>query len=252
MKELSGKTGRIISSFKINKNKIIIEFDDSTFLKINKNTYLEFNLFINKRVDDNLLKSIKDFDEYSSSINCAIKLIKRYVYSKAQLINKLKLHKYNDNVIKKTIIYLNDKNLINDEELIKDIILTYINRNKGINYIKEKLIEKGFANQLINENLKMINEKEYIDKAITILINKGKQKDAIERNLISNGFDYELVKEKLDKVHFDNNLDTNLINEYKKLKMKYNSKSQIINKLLMKGYKYNRIISILGEDYDIH
>ncbi|MDD3646408.1 MAG: RecX family transcriptional regulator [Candidatus Gracilibacteria bacterium] len=195
-------------------------------------------------------------------IDYAIWYYLRYYPSIKKLENKLKQKFGPDS--KKGKIYggINDeeinyileeklKNIIQEKEVLRSKIKSYIAKNKNLNYIKQKLREKLFSNEMIDELLQdeFLSEgeslltRDYIRKQINLYKSKGKSRLYIKQKLIERDEDKILVESLLKEAFLDGELEQ--INfEYEKLNGKY-EKNKVIEKLLRKGFSYNDIKKII-------
>lgn len=195
-------------------------------------------------------------------IDYAIWYYLRYYPSIKKLENKLKQKFWPDSKKWKIYGWINDeeinyileeklKNIIQEKEVLRSKIKSYIAKNKNLNYIKQKLREKLFSNEMIDELLQdeFLSEweslltRDYIRKQINLYKSKWKSRLYIKQKLIERDEDKILVESLLKEAFLDWELEQ--INfEYEKLNWKY-EKNKVIEKLLRKWFSYNDIKKII-------
>lgn len=138
------------------------------------------------------------------------------------------------------------KNLLQEENILKAKIKTFLRKWKNLNYIKTKLFEKKFdkddIDRILNddflenpENLEIIENwwsllnREKLEKNILILKNKWKSKKFISQKFIERKEDNKIVNEILEKIFFekieedfDENWDEKIIDwDFENLKIEF-------------------------------
>ncbi len=145
-------------------------------------------------------------DEYKKIQNFALKLLTGRMFTIKDLQEKLhKKFPNSGDEVKKNILELEEKKLLNDEEYIRAYLnyeLTTNFRGK-FGYFK-KLYENGIPKELFEKVWNEINPNE-LDIADTLLKNnefrfinekdKQKRKMKIQRFLMGRGFDFGIIKE---------------------------------------------------------
>lgn len=169
----------------------------------------------------------------------------RYFPSNKKLENKL-LEKWDREDATK--VFSDIKSLLQEEQIVESKIRAYLDRNKNINYIKNKLTEKLFPKDLINQKLleltvewETVLSEDFVERKILEYISKWKSKNYIKNALIERKEDREIVEKSLDKL-FHSQLEIDLINsELSKIKYKNISTNKKIEKLMRKWFSYNSI-----------
>ncbi len=142
------------------------------------------------------------------------------------------------------------KHLLQEEDIIRSKIRNYLYRNKNLNYIKQKLLIKQFPKTSVENILeteflekgKSLLTREFIIKKINSYKQKAKSRNYIRQKLIERSEDVSLVDSCLEEAFINWEMDS-IKKEYEKLKGKY-TKEQIVNKLVMKGFKYKEILRL--------
>ncbi len=146
------------------------------------------------------------------------------------------------------------KSIIDEKTNIENRIRYMLDRHKNLNYIKQNLSQKKFDKALVDEILKLyflregesLLDENYLRKKITLLKEKGKSKNYIKMKLIEREEDKDLINSLLEEI-FDE-WEAEIIKlEYEKLKGKFENQ-KIIEKLLRKGFLYDEVKKVFGED----
>lgn len=147
-------------------------------------------------------------------------------------------------------------NYVNDELLSEIILKECIKKQKGPKVLENKLFSKGissdisqnilknYTNDIQNEIIDSIALK-FIDSNTKLPIKKQKQK--LQSKLMYNGFDSYLVNAKINSYHYVDESDEDLKKQVRLLiekydnNLNYETKKKIMNKLVLKGYEYQKI-----------
>jgi len=170
----------------------------------------------------------------------------RYFPSNKRLENKL-LEKTEKNRVLVDEVFKEISHLLQEEEIVRSKIKNYLFKNKNLFYIKQKLREKLFDKDLVENILnnefitegKSILDPFSVKKKINNYKIKGKSINYIKQKLIERNEDRELVNSCINEVFNNNDELENLKKEYEKIKS--NSTQKIIEKLLRKWFKYSDI-----------
>lgn len=174
----------------------------------------------------------------------------KYLPSTKRLENKLLEKTKNNRELVDQV--LNDvKHLFQEKEIIESKVKIYLFRNKNLAYIKGKLREKLFNQNLINEILEQniiewesLFSENYLLKKIENYKQKWKSKKYIYQKLVERTEDKEIVENCLNQVFWDDLENEILKLEFEKLKGKYDN-NKIIEKLIRKGFDYRQIKNLL-------
>lgn len=253
---------KIIKYKKISNNKYKIYFDNSS-LVLYENVILKYNLLFKKEIDEDLLKEINK-DNYKESIyDISIKYIDVRIRSKKELEKYLINKKYEKKDIDDTINKLLEKNILNDDLFCKSYIIDKFNlTNKGLDKIKNELINLGIDEKIIYKHLSLVDNNLILNKLNKIIgkqlkinskfpINKIKNK--IINSCINLGYKYEDIINVLENCKI--NSYSNIENDYNKLLNKYKNKYDcyklqniIKSKLYQKGYAIEEINEIINKN----
>lgn len=167
----------------------------------------------------------------------------RYYPSNARLLQKLK-EKGSDDDIKK--VFSEIHHLLQEEQIIAAKIDNYVFRNKNYKYIRQKMREKLFPKEKVENYLekyltrwKSILSEDFFRKKIELFLSKGKSKYYIQTKLWETSEDREVLNTLLDEYFTDGERE-NILREYEKIKNKY-PKEKITAKLISKWFRYDEI-----------
>lgn len=242
----------------INKNNYKIAFDNGECLLLDEDLFTDYYFYVDKDIDEDEYETIKQKSNLIKEKNYLISLLSKKNYSTNEIIFKLKNKNISNDNINYLIEYLQNNNLLNDENYFNEYIECLNLKNYGYYKIKEKLIQKGFKQELeYNKNIEL----EKINNILPALIKKynkesqNKKIILIKNSLLNSGFDFDLINEVLKKINIASYEEeiSNLKRDYNLIFIKSQNKPEnertnyIINKLKMKGYKYNDIIMVVNQ-----
>ncbi len=247
-----------IKNINKNKNNYKITFDNGECLSLDEDLFTDYYFYVDKDIDEDEYETIKQKSNLIKEKNYLISLLSKKNYSTNEIILKLKNKNISNDNINYLIEYLKNNNLLNDENYFNEYIECLNLKNYGYYKINEKLIQKGFKQELeYNKNIEL----EKINNILPALIKKynkesqNKKIILIKNSLLNNGFDFDLINEVLKKINIASYEEeiSNLKRDYNLIFIKSQNKPEnertnyIINKLKMKGYKYNDIILVVNQ-----
>lgn len=172
----------------------------------------------------------------------------RYYPSNEKLLQKLREKGSEEDALK---IYEYIFPLTQEEAILETKIEGYILRNKNFRYIEQKMREKLFSKEKVEAYLKQYRDKgeslykeEYLRKKIEYYIEKWKSKQYTFWKLGETREDKYLLEHIFEKYFEDWEWEA-LRKEYEKIKGK-SDKQKIIQKLLMKWFRYDDIKKLLS------
>ena len=190
---------------KRNKERINIYIDEEYAFSISAELVYKENLKVKDKVDVQLLKKLSDEDNYIKCKNTALKIIERTYKSEKELAERLELKGYDSHIIKRTINFMKEYNLLNDNNYATMYVKDK-SRNIGKKKIKYSLLQKGIDEEIIESELEKINNDEV--KAIVYEMALKKYKvfskrendnykltQKLYRFLMGKGYDYDLIKD---------------------------------------------------------
>ncbi|MBQ5695292.1 MAG: recombination regulator RecX [Clostridium sp.] len=190
---------------KRNKERVNIYIDNEYAFSISAELVYKENIKVKDEINVERLKKLADEDNYIKCKNSALKIIERTYKSEKELRDKLVLKGYDDHIIKRTINFLREYNLLNDTNYAKMYVKDR-SRNQGKNKIKYKLIQKGIDENIIEEELNKIDKDEIKEVAYEMALKKYrvlskrendnyKLTQKLYRFLMGKGYDYDLIKD---------------------------------------------------------
>ncbi|MBR6244423.1 RecX family transcriptional regulator [bacterium] len=101
---------------------------------------------------------------------------------------------------------LRDLNYLDDERLLRNFAREVVSRGKGINYLRQKLYEKGCADLLKSVDLSEFFSYEDELKSAAETIKKLAENDPqkLQRKLASRGFSYSAISAAMGKIRNKN------------------------------------------------
>ncbi len=124
----------------------------------------------------------------------ALKLLSKKDYFEAEIRKKLAQKGFSEGEIERTISYLKEQNLIDDEKLLERYKSMAVEKGKSSVYLKRKLFFKGVHAELSYE--------EELKSAINLLKNKyrgEKEFYNVVKFLKNRGFSYPVIQEAANK-----------------------------------------------------
>ena len=238
-----------IEKFKKRPNGLYtLYFDNFNTYDFYEEIILKYELLITKSIDENELDQIlKDNKNYECYYQ-ALKLLKRMIKTKQDIIKYLKDKDFNKESIEMSIKKLEEQGYINDQNYAKSYVHNcIITTTKGPNKIASELEKKGVTSNDYEEALEEYTsslEKEKIEKLISKKIKSNHNKSAkilkqkLSLDLINNGFHQDIVKEVLNNTKIEE--DDEIVKKeyqkyYNKLSKKYKGK-ELEYKLKQKMY----------------
>lgn len=191
-----------IEAAKRNKDRVNIYIDGEYAFSCFGEIVYKLNLARNMEVDTEKLKEIVFEDEFLRCKNSSLKIIERNFKTEKEIYGKLSEKGYQEKTIERTLEFLMEYNLINDEKYSEAFIKDKI-KNQGRKKIKYNLLRKGINEDTIEEKLLEINDeaeeaacRKLAEKKIKSLI-KGesdnfKISSKLIRFLLSKGYEYEM------------------------------------------------------------
>lgn len=248
-------------------NKVSIDFDDNTSLEILLDTFLDFNLYENKIIVQEIYNNILEKDSYNKLKSYAYYLLKFRDYCEKEIFNSLYKYEQNETSINLIINELKQKNYLNDFNYAKYALDKMFNKGYSkVRAIKE-LENYDIDYSIIDELILDYNEEEILFKKVKKLFSQIYSKKTLEntkkdiyQKCVYEGFDSSLIVNIIDKVindmDYDNNHDLQmLINDFNKIKRNYKNdcdnhdfKVKLIRKLTQKGYSYDDVCNLVRKE----
>lgn len=190
---------------KRNKERVNIYIDEEYAFSISAELVYKENIKVKDKIDVDSLKKLADEDNYIKCKNTALKTIERTYKSEKELAQKLALKGYDDHIINRTINFMKEYNLLNDNNYATMYVKDK-SRNIGKKKIKYSLLQKGIDEEIIESELEKINNDEVKVTVFEMALKKYKVFSKREndnykltqklyRFLMGKGYDYDLIKD---------------------------------------------------------
>ncbi|PIS07310.1 hypothetical protein COT78_04105 [Candidatus Berkelbacteria bacterium CG10_big_fil_rev_8_21_14_0_10_43_13] len=143
-------------------------------------------------------------------LECALYLLELRDRTEGEIRDKMRMKKYEPAEIDSTIQFLTDKDFINDERFVKNLIRNNTDfGTKGKYKIRQKLIQLKVPADLIEQNLNGIDSDDELQRATELAekwlakqrnILPEKRYEKLGRHLISRGYEWDIVKDVMEKL----------------------------------------------------
>lgn len=187
-------------------NLVVITIDGEKFL-ISYDLYYDLNLSSESQIDFDSYKVILKDDQYNKAKNLALRKISFSPKSSSEINKILKAQHFDQDIIEKTINFLKDFDLIDDEAFVISFIADKHNISKWPkNKIRYALRSKNIDDYIIEEYLSEISDEDEYQNAYDFAINKAKGDDSFQmrqkvlRFLASKGFDFDIINNVLGDI----------------------------------------------------
>ena len=193
----------IVNDLKAYKNYYLVIIDNKEY-KFSEDTIVNFRLVKGKELSKDTLKKALQSEDLNYFYNKALQYQIRYMKGRAEIFNYLISKGVSINNANIILNKLEDTKILDDKMVASSLTRSYIKDKNGILLIKEKLKDKGFKNEIIEEVLNEIDYDSYFD-SLNNLYNKIKNKydkfdDYIRANkikayLLSRGYTFSDISE---------------------------------------------------------
>lgn len=194
------------------KGRYNLYVDGSFFSGLDDETIVKASLKVGKEVNKEELEELIIESETRSAFEKIINLISRRMYSKRDLINKLKDYGYSKKCVNGAINKAQDYGYINDELYAKLLVESKPLKSKM--EIKNALFLKGINSNLADTQLNKISVEEESERAIILAEKYVKNKEINEKTiaglygyLARKGFKTESINRVLRKYKHDEVID---------------------------------------------
>lgn len=196
-----------VSKIERKGNRVKISFLQSEPLLLSKETFNKYPLYINQTITEEFLDELNLYDQLQNSKQIALRYLSIRNHSSYEIKRKLSQKKLSPSIITKTLEYLLDAGLIDDEKFTHDYAIELSKRKHfGINRIKIELSRKGISDSIIKEVTKELlihpdNEKKKLESAAAKYLRhlpeklNPAEKQKLINFLFRKGFSWDLIKE---------------------------------------------------------
>jgi SOS response regulatory protein OraA/RecX len=261
----SDNTGKQIRDVHVQRKLFVITFEDDSTVTLSERGYTQFYIYPNKRLSDKEFNQLKEAEALDPFHSFLIRLLARGRYSEAIIRQKLYLRKAQRYQVEELIKTYREYGLINDQALLKELTDYYRERHLGYRAIQRKLKEKGFPDNLINDEVKPSNEVAAMNYFLPLLEKKFAhlprmaKRQKMYQALVSKGFDHETIitasneqgEDDSDVIHtYAQRVFEGAYAKYKRTLSGQALKERLINFMRTKGYTMTKIKQLLGEKED--
>ncbi|MCK1189353.1 recombination regulator RecX [Streptococcus uberis] len=252
---------------KIEKKKrlYLLECDNGDSLYVTEDTIVHFMLSKGMEITPEQLESIKQFAQFSYGKNLALYYISFQVRTQKQVYDYLKKHDLENTIIQKIIEELIKENWINDQKYVESILRQNMtNGDKGPQLIKQKLMQKGISDRIIEKAISEVEFYPIAEKVALKMISRYQDKlprkalqDKLTQLLINKGFSYDMVKAVNGNLSIETDQENTLSllekeadKQLRKLSKRYEGyalRQKLFQTLYRKGYDSDDIQSLLSE-----
>lgn len=204
---------KITRIIKKDSKNVSIHLDNEKVVFINYEIFLRSGLRKSDEVSENQIDALIKENQMFAVKQKAFRHLGRRLLSENELRLKLKLKKYDENIIEEIIEDLKEKKYLNDIEFANVFSQENIkNKFWGKNKVKAELMKRGINNEIISQVLSekfpegndLANAVELAEKKYKLLSKRSLDQKKIKEKLItflfSKGYDYEVITEAIEKL----------------------------------------------------
>lgn len=199
-----------IETGKRNNERVNIYIDEEYSFSISLELVYKEGLKVNDQVNIEKLSNLASEDNYLRCKNAAIKIIERSYKTEKEMKDKLILKGYDEKSIERTLKFLREYNLINDENYTRMFVKDKVN-SEGKRKIKYTLIKKGIDSNVVENELSKILSENLKEIALELALrkynvlkkretDKYKLSQKLYRFLVTKGYDFDLISEVVKEV----------------------------------------------------
>ena len=148
-------------------------------------------------------------DSGTNFFDFACRLLARRDYFTEEIRKKIIAKGATSNEAAETIVKLNKFNYLDDEKVLKKYVSEIVTKGKGINYLKQKLFEKGCSELISLKNLADFYPFEEECAAAEKVMEKlnGCEREKLVSKLVSRGFSVAAALDAVKKLKMSENKD---------------------------------------------
>ena len=252
---------------KIEKKKrlYLLEMDETEKLYVTEDTIVHFMLSKGMNITEQELKEIQEYAQFSYGKNLALYHLSFKQRTVKEVNDYLRKHDMEEETIVHVIDNLKKDNWLDDAKYTHSFIHSnLLSGDKGAYALKQKLMQKGIAASIIDDELRQHDFTNLAETVAQKLLKKYQGKlpekalhDKILQQLINKGFSYEEAKVAYQNLTIEDDdgnqqelLYKELDKQYRKYSKKYDGydlKQRLTQALARKGYDFSDIASALRE-----
>ncbi len=200
---------RIISIEPLNKKKNKVTLDDRSSFYLYDSEIKKLNLSEDMDIDKKLYNVI--FEEYlfARAKKKALAILEKSMNTRKQLRDKLKRSDYNEDVINKVLVLLEEYNLINDYDYAKAYISSYKSK-KSVRVLEFDLEVKGVDRNIIKELISELDTEDMELKNIEKFVKRHRdaegnipeeKRSKLMTSLYRKGYKVDNIKKVIDDIY---------------------------------------------------
>lgn len=187
-------------------NLVILRISGEDF-NISYDLYNELQLNIDDELDFDIYKKILSDDEFNRAKNFALGKISYAQKTSFEIEKILKDNNFSNESIQRTIDFLNEYGILNDELFVKSYVSDKHNISKWAkNKIRYSLKSKKISDELIEKYLEIINDEQEYENAYNFALKKAKNtfnienKQKVYRYLAGKGFEFDIINKVVGEI----------------------------------------------------
>ena len=167
-----------------NLNRVKLYLNNELFAEIDYSFIQDLNLHIGEEVSEQMLKAIEQNSKLSNAKIDAIRFLSYRPRSKWEIEKKLYDKKYQLNIIKDTINWLKEENLINDRDFAIQWIRYQVGKKPaGRIKLRNELFKKGIDRKIIDSAIDSFFEQDENELVLAKQLIKKKQFSLHSKNI---------------------------------------------------------------------
>lgn len=187
-------------------NLVILRISGEDF-NISYDLYNELQLNIDDELDFDMYKKILSDDEFNRAKNFALGKISYAQKTSFEIEKILKDNNFSNESIQRTIDFLNEYGILNDELFVKSYVSDKHNISRwSKNKIRYSLKAKKISDELIDNYIEKIDDDEEYQNAYNFALKKARNDFSIEnkqkvyRYLAGKGFEYDIINKVVGEI----------------------------------------------------
>ncbi len=197
-----------IEEQKKNKSRLSVFIDGEFSFGADSFTILSCHLSEGDEITEDALAHIKNTAVFEDAKNYAARLVSSRSYTEKAMREKLNSHTGDEGTVEKTIAFLKEYKLLDDEDYARCYAHDLVHLKKfGIRQVKWKLKEKGIADHIAEKVLQELNFDDTISENLESLIVKKlsgnydiKNIMKVKRYLASRGYSFDEINSVFSKI----------------------------------------------------
>ncbi len=191
---------------KKNKREFVATTFDGENISLTPDAIVKFGITVGE-VDDAKLAEAEFDSACAFALSRAMNWLTASYRSESELKRYLREHKYSPKVAEYVVGKLKEYNFLSDENLAKQMV-EYGQNKIGVYKIRQKLMEKGVAREVIDSALESLESQDDVcyNMALKKLGNMERTREnmaKVYRYLAGKGFDFDTIKRAFNKLNYE-------------------------------------------------